>query len=93
MSRVHRSTVHGVVPLQRPHGVRDRIGDVGDLEHVRILVNAGTERIDRVYFGGHSGGYWKNIDECHVGGGPGLLGERYSCQLSQPRYAMEDTSF
>jgi hypothetical protein len=37
-----------------------RIGDhVGDLEHVRILVNAGTERIDRVYFGGHSGGYWK----------------------------------
>jgi hypothetical protein len=36
------------------------IGDhVGDLEHVRILVNAGTKRIDRVYFGGHSGGYWK----------------------------------
>jgi hypothetical protein len=36
------------------------VGDhVGDLEHVRILVNAGTERIDRVYFGGHSGGYWK----------------------------------
>jgi hypothetical protein len=54
-------------PQRWPHGVRDRGWDhVGDLEHVRILVNAGTERIDRVYFGGHSGGYWKNIDECHV---------------------------
>jgi hypothetical protein len=65
---------------------------MGDLEHVRILVNAGTERIDRVYFGGHSGGYWKNIDECHVvDGSVQVYSARYSCQLA--RYAMEDTSF
>lgn len=39
---------------------------VGDLEHVRILVDPQTERIARVYFGGHSGGYWKDFDKCHV---------------------------
>jgi hypothetical protein len=47
-----------------------RVGDhAGDLEHVRILVNARTERIERVYFGGHSGGYWKQLRECAVVGG------------------------
>jgi hypothetical protein len=38
-----------------------------------------------------SGRISTNVDERRRWIGPGLLGERYSCQLSQPRYAMEDT--
>jgi hypothetical protein len=50
-------------------GVGRRLGDhTADLEHVRILVDPVSDRMDRVYFGAHSGGVWKRIDECAVTG-------------------------
>lgn len=50
-------------------GMGKRLGDhTADLEHVRILVDPVSDRIDHVYFGAHSGGAWKRIDECSVVG-------------------------
>jgi hypothetical protein len=65
--------------------------EIGDLEHVRILVNAGTERIDRVYLRTQ----WRILEKhrrmSRRRGSVQVYSARGTHANYQPRYAMEDT--